>query len=94
LLLGDQLVSNELLKTIQEKPSSVKKHDEALKIFERYGLRAHSQVLALLGYKVKWSGLAPENAEILKAYMNRVHLIRMARLACPDAGLCLCLPHL
>jgi hypothetical protein len=45
----------------------VKKHDEALKIFERYGIRAYSQALALLGYKVKWSGLDPENAEILKA---------------------------
>jgi hypothetical protein len=45
----------------------VKKHNEAIEIFEEYGIRAHSQVLALLGYKVKWSGLDPENAEILKA---------------------------
>ena len=67
VLLGDQLASNEILKMIQAELSSVKKHDEALKIFERYGIRAHSQVLALLGYRVKWSGLDPENAEILKA---------------------------
>ena len=45
----------------------VKKHNDALKIFERHGIRAYSQALALLGYKVKWSGLDPDNAEILKA---------------------------
>jgi hypothetical protein len=67
VLQGDQLVSNEILKMIQRELSGVKKHEEALEIFERYGIRAHSQVLALLGYKVKWSGLDPENAEILKA---------------------------
>jgi hypothetical protein len=66
-LLGDQLVSNQILNTIQAELKGVKKHDEALKIFERYGIRAHSQVFAFLGYKVKWSGLEPENAEILKA---------------------------
>jgi hypothetical protein len=42
----------------------MKKHYEAVKIFECHGIRAHSQLLALLGYKVKWSGLDPENAEI------------------------------
>jgi transposase InsO family protein len=41
-------------------------HDDALKIFERHGIRAYSQALALLGYKVKWSGLDPDNAEILR----------------------------
>ena len=66
-LLGDQLVSNQILNTIRVELNGVKKHDEALKIFERYGIRAHSQVLAFLGYKVKWSGLDPENAEIFKA---------------------------
>ena len=66
-LIGDQLVSNQILNTIQAELKGVKKHDEALKIFERYGIRAHSQVLAFLGYKVKWSGLDPENAEIFKA---------------------------
>lgn len=66
-LLGDQLVSNQVLNAIQAELKGVKKHDEALKVFERYGIRAHSQVLAFLGYKVKWSGLDPENAEIFKA---------------------------
>ena len=66
-LLGDQLVSNQILNTIQAELKGVKKHDEALKIFERYGIRAHSQALAFLGFKVKWSGLDPENTEIFKA---------------------------
>jgi hypothetical protein len=44
----------------------VKKHDDGLKIFERHGIRSYSQALALQGYKVKWSGLDPDNAEIPK----------------------------
>lgn len=65
-LLGDQLVSNQTLEVIQSELSSVKKHDDALGIFERYGIKAHGQALVLLGYKVKWVGLNPENAEIFK----------------------------
>ena len=65
-LIGDQIVSNQILNTIQVELKGVKKHDEALKIFERYGIRANSQVLAVLGYKVKCSGLDPENAEIFQ----------------------------
>jgi predicted nuclease of restriction endonuclease-like RecB superfamily len=66
-LLGDQLVSNRILETIQSELIGMTKHGYALKIFERYGIRACSQALSMLGYKVKWSGLDPENAEILKA---------------------------
>ena len=44
----------------------VKRHDDALKIFEKYGIVACSQALSMLGYKVKWSGLDPENAEIVR----------------------------
>jgi hypothetical protein len=65
LLLGDQLVSNQVLETIQGELKGVKRHNDAIKIFERYGMKAHSQVLSFLGYKVKWSGLDPENAEII-----------------------------
>ncbi len=65
-LLGYQLVSNRILGAIQSELNGVKKHDDALKIFERYGIRAYSQALAILGYKVRWSGLNPENAEIIK----------------------------
>jgi len=65
-LLGDQLVSNQVLETIQGELIGVMKHSDALKIFEKYGIKAYSQALSLLGYRVKWSGLDPENAEILK----------------------------
>ena len=65
-LLGDQLVSNQVLETIQGELMGMKKHVDALKIFEGYGIKAYSQALSLLGYKVKWSGLDPENAEIVK----------------------------
>ncbi len=65
-LLGDQLISQQVLETIRGELIGVTKHDDALRIFERYGIKAYSQALALLGYRVKWSGLDPENAEILK----------------------------
>jgi predicted nuclease of restriction endonuclease-like RecB superfamily len=65
-LLGDQLVSKPILETIQGELKGVKRHNDAIKIFEIYGIKAHSQVLSFLGYKVKWSGLDPENAEIIK----------------------------
>jgi predicted nuclease of restriction endonuclease-like RecB superfamily len=65
-LLGDQLVSKQVLETIQGELIGVKRHVDALKIFERYGIKAYSQALSMLGYKVKWSGLDPENAEIVK----------------------------
>jgi hypothetical protein len=65
-LLGDQMISNQVLETIQDELMGMKRHVDALKIFERYGIKAYSQALSLLGYRVKWSGLDPENAEILK----------------------------
>jgi predicted nuclease of restriction endonuclease-like RecB superfamily len=65
-LLGDQLVSNQVLETIQGELIGMKRHNDALKIFERYGIKAHSQAISMLGYRVKWSGLDPENAGILK----------------------------
>ena len=65
-LLGDQLVSKQVLETIQGELMGVKQHNDVMKIFERYGIKAHSQVLSFLGYRVKWSGLDPENAEIIK----------------------------
>ncbi len=66
LLLGDQLVDNQTLKAIQSELNCVKKHSEALSIFGKYGIKSQ-QILDVLGYKVKWVGLDPENAERLKA---------------------------
>ena len=67
LLFGDQLVSNQILQTIEGELSCARKHDDALKIFDKYGIKAHSLALKALGYKVKWNGLSPESAEIYKA---------------------------
>lgn len=66
-LLGDQLVSRHALDSVQSELDGVKKHSLAVEIFERHGIKAHSQALELLGYRVKWSGLDPENAEIIRA---------------------------
>jgi uncharacterized protein len=65
-LLGDQLIGQDVLETIRDELIGVTKHDDALKIFEKYDIKAYSQALSLLGYRVKWSGLDPENTEILK----------------------------
>jgi hypothetical protein len=65
-LLGDQLVSNQVLETLKGELIGVTKHVDALGIFERNGIKAYSQALSMLGYRVKWSGLDPENAEIVK----------------------------
>lgn len=66
LLIGDQLVDNQTVKTVQGELNGIKKHSEAIIIFEKYGIKSQ-QMLDVLGYKVKWVGLDPENAEILKA---------------------------
>lgn len=66
-LLGDQLVSIRLLEIIQSELTGVKRHCEALKLFEGYNIKAKSQALTFLGYKVKWIGLDPESAEIFRA---------------------------
>jgi uncharacterized protein len=65
-LLGDQLVRKQVLETIQDELIGVKRHGDALRIFERYGIKAFSKALSLLGYRAKWNGLDPENAEIVK----------------------------
>jgi predicted nuclease of restriction endonuclease-like RecB superfamily len=64
-LIGDQLVSRQTLETIQSELTGVRRHNEAIKIFEKHGIKGHCSILELLGYKVKWSGLDPENAEIM-----------------------------
>ena len=44
-MIGDQLISQCILEEIQGELEGVKKHDDALKIFERHGIRAYSQAL-------------------------------------------------
>ncbi|VVB86018.1 Uncharacterised protein [uncultured archaeon] len=64
-LIGDQLVSRQTLETVRRELNGVRRHSEAIKIFEKYGVKGHCSMLEFLGYKVKWSGLDPENIEIL-----------------------------
>ena len=64
-LIGDQFIDNQTLKAVQSELNGVKMHSEALDIFYKYGIKSQ-QIFDILGYKVKWNGLDPENAEILK----------------------------
>jgi len=66
LLIGDQLIDDHTLKAVNDELNTVKKHSEAIIIFDKYRIKSQ-QILDILGYKVKWIGLDPENAEILKA---------------------------
>ncbi len=75
LLIGDQLISSQTLKAVQGELDGVKKHSEALEIFEKYGIKSQ-QILEILGYKVKWNGLDPENAEIVAVGAVKVPAIR------------------
>jgi hypothetical protein len=67
LLLGDQLVSEETIEAVKKEMAGVKKRHEAIRIFERYGIKAHAQALESLGYKVRWIGLDPEKVQIFRA---------------------------
>ncbi len=57
--------STAFLEAVGREIDGLKKHSEALDIFGKYGIKSQ-QVLDILGYKVKWNGLDPENAEIVK----------------------------
>ncbi|MDP2217379.1 MAG: DUF790 family protein [Methanolobus sp.] len=65
LRIGNQLVDDQTLKDIKGELKGVKKYNEALTIIEKYGIKGQ-QVFDILGYKVKWNGLDPDNAEIVK----------------------------
>ena len=65
-LVGDQLVSNRVLDVIRTELDEVRMRNDALEIFKRHEIKAHDQALSLLRYKVKWSGLNSESAEIFK----------------------------
>jgi uncharacterized protein len=64
LLIGDQLIDNQTLKAVQDELIGVKKHSEALIILGKFSIKSQ-QIFDILGYKVKWNGLDPENAEIV-----------------------------
>lgn len=66
LLVGNQLIDNRTHKVIKSELDEVKKYSEALVIIGNYGIKSQ-QIFDILGYKVKWNGLDPENAEIVRA---------------------------
>ncbi len=65
LLLGDQLITSQTLEAVGRELNGVKKHSEALSVFGKYAIKSQ-QVLDVLGYRVKWNGLDPDNTEIVK----------------------------
>lgn len=65
LLFQTQLVSQKTINAIRNDLEFIKKYPDTLKVFEKYGVQGHSEVLGALGYKIKWAGLKPENAEIV-----------------------------
>ncbi len=65
LLIGDQLVDDQTVNAVKKELDGVKKHSEAINILGKYGIKSQ-QILEVLGYKVKWNGLDPENAELVK----------------------------
>jgi len=65
-LLGDQFVDDQTLKAIKGEMNGVKKHSEAIKVLEKHGIKGQ-QIFKFLGYKVKWNGLDPKNAQIVVA---------------------------
>ncbi|MBU4245928.1 MAG: DUF790 family protein [Nanoarchaeota archaeon] len=65
LLFQTQLVSQKTIDAIRDDLEFIKNYPDTLKVFEKYGVKGHSEVLGALGYKIKWAGLKPENAEIV-----------------------------
>lgn len=65
LRIGNQLVDDQTLKAVQGELNGLKKYNEALIILGKYGIKSQ-QIFDILGYKVKWNGLDPENAEVMK----------------------------
>ena len=55
-VVADLLVSQHVPDEIQDELECLKKHNDALRIFERHGIRAYSQALTLLDYKVNGAG--------------------------------------
>lgn len=66
LLLGEQLVGRQVLEALRGEFEGVRRYEDAVEILNEHGIKAHAQAIELLGYRVKWSGISPENAEIIK----------------------------
>ena len=68
-LIGEVVVSRELIKKLRTKMQDLPDgttRGEAAKLFEAEGITNIDQSLDVLGYTVRWNGLNPENAVIVK----------------------------
>jgi hypothetical protein len=66
VVFREVVVKKELLSKIKEKLTAVEKYVEAREIIEEAGLANADEVLAHLGYKVKWKGLDVNEATIAR----------------------------
>jgi hypothetical protein len=66
-LAGNELVSSGVLEALKKSMPAAMPYAEASAKIRSTGITAIDPVLKLLGYTVKWSGLDPENATVLKA---------------------------
>jgi len=66
-LMGDELVSAEVLADIERSLPRTMPYAEASALIRSKGVGAVDPALKLLGYTVKWSGLDPESAVIYRA---------------------------
>ncbi|MCX8207439.1 MAG: DUF790 family protein [Methanothrix sp.] len=64
MLLGDQLVSDRILDRVRVDIKGVTRYSDSIKILDHYGIKAHGEALRVLGYRVRWTGLDPDSAEI------------------------------
>ncbi|MBE0516869.1 MAG: DUF790 family protein [Methanophagales archaeon] len=65
VVFKDVVVKKELLSKLKEKLTAVERYAEARDIIEEKGLKNADEVLAHLGYKVKWKGLDVNEASIV-----------------------------
>jgi len=64
VVFKDVVVKKELLSKIKKRLTAVEKYVEAREIIEEVGLTNADEVLAHLGFAVKWKGLDPSAATI------------------------------
>ncbi len=66
VLVGDQLISKSLIEKLKDKMKDKNTRLEAAKLIEGKRITKVDQMLDLLGYAVRWTGLDPENAMIFR----------------------------
>lgn len=67
-LVGNTMISNKILEKLggELENLTIKTRSEAIKLFQKNGIFEVDPLLDILGYKVIWSALDPENVSIIK----------------------------